>query len=202
LAGGAGFLMSPAREGYEATLRVAIGVQPEATRNNVYQYDRYYAFLSSEYLADDFGEVVKSQAFLQDVRQELGDASIPLGSVFGDRSVKKTHRLLSLTITARTPDQARRIADAVVAVMEKKGNLYLAQLGSDQAVVKVVDPPDIYPAVRGTRALLDLGLRTGLGFLAGIALALLLEYLDNTVRDRTEAEGILGLAVLGEIPPE
>lgn len=202
IAGVVSFLVSPAREGYEATLRVAIGVQPEQMRPNVYQYDRYYAFLTSEYLADDFGEVVKSQAFLDDVRQEVNDPTIPLGAIFGDRSTVKTHRLLSLTISARTQDQAKRIADAVVTVMRNKGNQYLAQLGTDKAVVTLIDPPQVYPAYHGSKALLDLGIRTGLGLVAGVALALLLEYLDNTVQDRSEAEGLLGLAVLGELPPE
>lgn len=202
LAGVASFLVSPAREGYEATLRVAIGVQPEERRDNLYQYDRYYAFLASEYLADDFGEVVKSRAFLEDVQKEMGNTPIALGSIFGDRGAKKTHRLVTLTVTAKGQDQAKQIADAVLRVMENKGNQYLAQLGSDRAVVRVVDPPEVYPASRGQRALLDLGLRTGLGLLAGLALVLLLEYLDNTVRDRTEAEGVLGLTVLGELPPE
>lgn len=202
LSGIVGFLVSPARDGYEATLRVAIGVQPEERRESVYQYDRYYAFLASEYLADDFGEVVKSQAFLEDVQKEMGNTPVALGSIFGDRGAKKTHRLVTLTVTAKGQDQARQIADAVLRVMENKGNQYLAQLGSDRAVVRVVDPPQVYPASRGQRALLDLGLRTGLGLLAGLALVLLLEYLDNTVRDRTEAEGVLGLTVLGELPPE
>lgn len=202
LAGVISFFLSPAREGYEATLRVAIGVQPEEPRQNYYQYDRYYAFLASEYLADDFGEVVKSRAFLQDVQQELGNTTLPLGSIFGERGARKTHRLLTLTVTGRGPDEAQNIADAVVRVMENKGNQYLAQLGSDRAVVRVVDPPQVYPAVRGLRVLLDVGLRTGLGFLTGLALALLLEYLDNTLRGRQEVEGSLGLAVLGELPPE
>ncbi len=202
LAGGLSLLVSPAREGYEAIIRVTIGVQPEERRENIYQYDRYYSFLASEYLADDFGEVVKSQAFLQDVQQELGDYSIPLGSIFGDRGTKKTHRLLTLTISGRGEDQTRRIADAVVKVMETKGNQYLAQLGSDRAVVRVIDPPEVYPAARGSKALMDLGLRTGLGLLAGLALVLLLEYLDGSVRDRRQVEGALGLVVLGELPPE
>ncbi len=202
LAGLVSFLVSPAREGYEATMKVSVGVLPEQARDNVYQYDRYYSFLTSEYMADDFGEIVKSQKFLQDVRQELGDDSIPLGAILGDRSTKKTHRLLEITVSARTDDQTQRIADAVIGVMQSRGNQYLAQLGTDKAVVTVVDPPLVYPASRGSKALLDLGMRTGLGFVAGLALVLLLEYMDTTVRDRKEAEGLLGVAILGELPPE
>lgn len=202
LAAGISFVVSPAREGYEATLRVAIGVQPEPAKPGIFQYDRYYSFLSSEYVADDFSEIVKSKAFLQDIRQELNDPGVSLDSIFGDRSTKKTHRLVSLTVTAKGREQAARIADAVVRVLETKGNQYIAQLGTDQAVIKVIDPPEVVPAVRGQRALMDIGLRTALGLFAGIALALLLEYLDNTVQNRSDAEGLLGLTILGELPPE
>lgn len=202
LAGAASFAMSPAREGYEATMRVAIGIQPEARRDNLYQYDGYYSFLSSEYLADDFGEIIKSRRFLKDVEQELGGAPLALDSIFGDRSTKKTHRLLSITITAQGEEEARRIAAAVVTVMEQKGNQYLAQLGTERAVLTVVDPPRVAASSRVTKVLTDIALRGGLGFLAGITLVLFLEYLDNTVRDRREAEGLLGLVVLGELPPE
>jgi capsular polysaccharide biosynthesis protein len=202
IAAATSLVLGPQLRGYEASMRVAVGVRPEEKRGDFYQYDKYYSFLASEYLADDFGEVVKSQAFLEDVRKELGDPTIPLGSIFSERGIKKTHRLLSITVSYPTAEGARRVAEAVLRVMEKKGNQYLAQLGSDQAVVRVVDPPQVYPAGRGPRALLDLGIRIGLGLLVGLGLALFLEYLDTSVRDTGEIERMLGVPVLGEIPPE
>jgi succinoglycan biosynthesis transport protein ExoP len=51
--------------------------------------------------------------------------------------------------------------------------------------------------VRGT---LNLGLRVLLGLIAGAALAFLIEYLDDSVRSPREAQDVLGLPVLGEIP--
>ena len=51
----------------------------------------------------------------------------------------------------------------------------------------------------GVGSQLDLPLRIMLALLAGVGLALLVEYLDPTIRDRHEAE-LLGLQILGEIP--
>jgi capsular polysaccharide biosynthesis protein len=39
----------------------------------------------------------------------------------------------------------------------------------------------------------------GLALLAGLALTFLLDYLDTTIRDGAELEG-MGLSILGEIP--
>jgi capsular polysaccharide biosynthesis protein len=46
---------------------------------------------------------------------------------------------------------------------------------------------------------LDLPVRLLLALVAGVALAFLLDYLDNSVRGREELES-LGIAVLAEIP--
>jgi capsular polysaccharide biosynthesis protein len=52
---------------------------------------------------------------------------------------------------------------------------------------------------KSLRERLDLPIRLFLALLAGIALAFLLDYLDDTVRDQAELEE-MGITVLGEIP--
>ena len=52
------------RPQYTATLRMLVGVLP-AAEADVAAYDpRYYAWLTSEYLVDDFTEVVRSRTSL------------------------------------------------------------------------------------------------------------------------------------------
>ena len=51
----------------------------------------------------------------------------------------------------------------------------------------------------GLRERLDLPLRLLLALAAGVALAFLLDYLDDSVRSAAELEE-MGLAVVGEIP--
>ena len=48
---------------YTASMRFLLGVRPEPRTADQYAYDYYYTWLTSEYLVDDFAEVVKSRAF-------------------------------------------------------------------------------------------------------------------------------------------
>ena len=59
---------------YSASMRFNVGIQPERIPG-VYTYDRYYSMLTSEYLVDDLGEIVRSQVFANEVSQRL--ATIP-----------------------------------------------------------------------------------------------------------------------------
>ncbi|MBI2909996.1 MAG: hypothetical protein HYX92_20335 [Chloroflexi bacterium] len=189
--------------GYTASLRIIVSVPPEPriVGGSYYTYDRYYSWLSSEYLTDDLGEVVKSRAFSEDMRAELSDDSLNL-TIFGERGTKKTHRILSIKITSPDKDAALRTADAAARVIEKKGKDYLAQLSYGDAVVRVIDPPVVAVEGGGARAFLNIGLRTALGLFAGLALAFLMHYLDNAIYDAEDAERALGVRVLGELPPE
>lgn len=186
---------------YVATLRLIVSLPPEPKAGNYYTYDKYYTWLSSEYLVDDLGEVVKSRAFAQDMKEELGDDSIGIRAIQGERSTKKTHRILTMKIISSNPEGALRAANAAARVIEKKGKEYVAQLGYGDALVRVIDPPAV--AIEGgQRGYLNIGLRTGLGFLAGLALVFLLHYLDSTIYDADDVERRLGIRVLGELPPE
>ena len=59
-------------QSYVAELRLTVSVKPEPRQGDYYTYDKYYTWLTSEYLVDDFGEVIKSDAFSRDVAARLG----------------------------------------------------------------------------------------------------------------------------------
>jgi capsular polysaccharide biosynthesis protein len=68
-----------------------------------------------------------------------------------------------------------------------------------KAQVSIVnDPVTRRPAPLALVA--EIGLRTLVGLVVGVGLAFLVEYVDQTVRTSQEAEDVLGLPVLGEIP--
>jgi capsular polysaccharide biosynthesis protein len=188
---------------YQATLRFTVGVPPESRTGNYYTYDRYYTWLTSEYIADDFSEVVKSQAFAQDVsailaeRQE--DVIVSAGAIQGSTVAEKQHRILTVRITWGDPGQLQAIADAIEEALREKSNKYFAQLGSAGATVYIIDKSPPMAVGQSLRERLDLPIRLFLALLAGVALAFLLDYLDDTVRDQAELEE-MGITVLGEIP--
>ena len=63
---------------YSASLRLLVGVLP-AAEADVTSYDpHYYAWQTSEYLVDDFTEVVRSDLFARQVSQRLATQGITI----------------------------------------------------------------------------------------------------------------------------
>jgi capsular polysaccharide biosynthesis protein len=203
LAGGLSILLAPKPQTtYTATVRAIVSVPPEPRQPGVFAYEGYYAWVASEYLVDDLAELVKSQMFAQDVARELNDPTITSAQISGQQSTRRTHRLLSITVTGGDAAQVEKIARGIATVLDKNSARYIAQLSLGQAKIEVVDPPVVTAQVAGVRGNLDIVARTALGFAAGLAIMLLLAYLDTKVHDAAEAEKLLGLPVLGEIPRE
>lgn len=188
---------------YQATMRFLVGVAPEICSGNYYCYDRYYTWLSSEYLADDLSEVVKYSAFADDVSAYLAQGGEPItvspGAIQGSTVAEKQHRILTLRITWGNADELAAIANAAAEVLPQNGPGYFAPVGIDRARFTLIGRPVVVPVGQSLRERLDLPIRLFLALLAGIALAFLLDYLDDTVRDQADLEA-MGITVLGEIP--
>lgn len=186
----------------QTSMRFTVGLVPESRSGDYYAYDRYYTWMSSEYLVDELTEVVGSEAFARAVSEELADSDLdlPAGALHGSMGANRKHRILTLHITWGDQTQLREIADAAAKVLRERSADFLGQLGTTDADIHLIDPPVVLPAARSLKDKLDLPIRLFLALLAGVALTFLLDYLDDTVRDRAEVEA-LGLAVLGEIPP-
>ena len=200
LVAGAGSLAlrPPETPSFTANLRLAVGLLPESGDGKFYTYDQYYTWLTSEYLADDLSEVVRSQVFAADVSQRLG-AKVDAGLIQGATSPQKTHRILTVSITTGSAEQSLAIAGAAVQALQEQGDKYFAQINARNAAIRVIDPPALVPQAVGLRERLDLPLRLLLALAAGVALAFLLDYLDDSVRGAGDLEA-MGLAVVGEIP--
>ncbi|MBI1879382.1 MAG: hypothetical protein HYR94_14385 [Chloroflexi bacterium] len=188
---------------YSTTMRFTVGVKPQEVPEQ-YTYDSYYAWLSSEYLADDMTVIVSSQAFAADVNQRLGEmgsaVQVPLGSIGGVTLAEKQHRILRLNVSWSNAAELADIAKAIVAVMAEDSPKYLTQLGTPGALINVIDEPS--PPAANLPSLtqrLNLPVRLLLALAAGLALTFLLDYLDDSVRGRPELE-TMGIAVLAEIP--
>ncbi len=188
----------PPTTAYAASMRFVVGIRPERASGDYYQYDRYYTWLTAEYLVDDLSEVVKSQAFAQDVAQ-LAGLEVPTGAIQGATSAGKLHRILTITITWPDAAQLERLANAVVVTLRDHGARYFAQLSTENAQVSLIDPPAIGAVGRSLRQRLDLPLRLAIALLAGVGLAFLLDYWDDTVRESADLRP-LGLEPLGCIP--
>lgn len=185
---------------YNATMRFNVGVKPERIPG-VYTYDRYYTMLTSEYLVDDLGEIVRSQVFARQVSEQLADSGIavPAGAISASTQPGKLHRILTVNVGWPDRAQLQAIADAIVVTLTQDSADFFGQFSAEEADIRLIDPPAIATAGRSAREQLDLPLRIVLALAAGVALAFLLDYLDDSVRERADLERI-GLEVLGEVP--
>lgn len=191
----------PAPVSYAASLRLLVGVLPASDQPTTAYDPRYYAWLTSEYLVDDFTEVVHSGLFAQNVSQRLAQQAItvPPNTIQGSAASGKQHRIITINFAGSDQAQLAAIADAVAAELAENAPAYFRQLGTDGAGVTLIDGPTISAVGPSLRQRLDWPLRVLLALAVGLGLVFLLDYWDTSVRTRQEIEA-LGLAVIGEIP--
>jgi capsular polysaccharide biosynthesis protein len=182
----------------QANLRLAVGIVPENGEGKFFTYDRYYSWLTAEYLADDLSEVIKSRSFADEVSKRLG-GTVAAGAIQGSTVPQKLHRILTVTVNAPTDQQALDIGNAIAATLRESGGEFFAQLSAQNAAISVIDPPALVPATTSLRQKLDLPLRLALAIVAALALVFLLDHLDDSVREASDVEK-MGLVVLVEIP--
>jgi capsular polysaccharide biosynthesis protein len=184
---------------YTASMRLAISVVPDPRVGDFFKFDSYYSVLTSEYLADDLSELLRSEAFAADVSAEMGNTVEPDAIVNLTRT-KKTHRLLDVQVAAGNPQSALAIAEAYERVLNTKLPEYLAFLQANNGFVRIVNRPKVARTNTLPLTAAEVGLRTMAGLLGAIGLAFLLEYVDDRLRDRRQVESFLGTTVLAEIP--
>lgn len=185
---------------YQTTVRLALNPRFELTPGDYSPAQhQYYEYLATEFLNDDIMKIAEGSSFKLAVAQRAAAAlGRPANGVI--RS-EKAHKLMVFTITADDADQAKALGKAVAEVLgDPKAQIYQALVSYSPAVT-LVDEVRAEAAVPVSRLVLYMVLRVVLALVAGLGLAFLLEYLDDTVRNAREVESVTGLPVLAEIPP-
>jgi len=192
---------------YKTDMRLAVSTIPTPDPNGVLYYDpTYYSNLDSEYLADDMSEFMTSRAFADEVHREMAAGSTPydvdIDTIMTATRAKKTHRFIDITLTTSTFDEGQAIAGSISRILSDPNHVsqYLTALTAYHAQMEIVTPPVTHRANTLFGLISEIGLRTVIGLLVGIGLAFLIDYVDPSVRTREEAERVLELPVLGEIP--
>ncbi len=190
----------PAAVAYNTGVRFIVGQDP-ASGTGLQDEARYYNWLTSEYIVNGLTDWVRGGEFSVMVSEYLSAQGhdIPPHAVQAGLVADNARSMLTISLTYGDPQDLAYMMDGVIAVLTADNAEALPQLGGEAALLTQLDQPIVNPLPSGIRSQLDLPLRLLLALLAGVGLALLVEYLDPTIRDRYEAEQ-LGLEVLGEIP--
>ncbi|MEI6045217.1 MAG: hypothetical protein WCS37_12775 [Chloroflexota bacterium] len=186
------------RPTYTNTLTVNITRDP--TPNE--PYSGYYSNISSEYAADDFTQVVIGNIFLRDVSDLLKTRKINISpeELQGLITIERKHRELYITVHFEDKGWSLAINRAIGDNLVINAGKYVAYGNATQPIrANLLNMPSDAPLSGGRNLLLAL-IRPLVGLIAGLALAFLLAYLDNSLRTPAEVKETLGLPVLGVIP--
>ncbi len=191
----------PAPVNYQVTLRFAAGLPPEQTPG-VYNYDRQYAWLASEYLANGLSDVVHTSLFAQNVANRAGarGLAVPPDQVQAALSADQKQSIMEVYLTWHDAAQAAQIGQAINDELTQNGASYWPQLSAAKgAPVVALDKPTPAAVAVGLRDRFDVPVRIVVALVAGVALALLAHLLDPYLHDRRELER-MGVRVIGRIP--
>jgi len=181
---------------YQVVMRFAAGTKPAGLSED---YDRYYPWLASEYIANGLADVAETGAFAHAVAARLGELDLA-ASIQPALVTDNAQSILVVYLTWPDAEQIIAVAEAVTAELIENGAAYFPQLEGVEPAVRLLDAPSPTPLAPGLRTqLMGPATKIGLAFVVGVALALLYHYLDPTVRESAELES-MGLGVLAEIP--
>jgi hypothetical protein len=163
---------APPVTSYRVVMRFSAGSVPAGLSVD---YDRYYPWLTSEYIANGLADVAETGVFAQAVAARLGEAGQDVA-----------------------PDAVQ--GAIVTEELTQNSGAYYPQLEGLEPVVRLLDEPAVAALPPSLRAqLTGPAIRVGLALFVGVGLAFLWHYLDPTVHDAEELEE-LGVDVLARIP--
>lgn len=193
-------IKAPPGGGYATSIRFTAARPPDSAAQG-YEDSAYYPWLASEYVVNALTDWVRTSTFAEEVSARLAadGVEIPAGAIQGSVSADNERSVMVLYLNWGNPDQLQAIAAAASAVLQERSGVYFPQVGQGGLVVVPLDDPAVGAVPPSISARLDPLIRLALGVAAGVALAFLVEYLDPSLRERSEIE-TLGLAVLAEIP--
>lgn len=148
-------------------------------------------------MINTYSVIIKSPAILEKVIDEIKlDQSVDQLSQKITINSQENSQVFSLTVQDSNPAKAVEIANTVSSIFQKEiKDIMNVDNVSVLAKAEIKEnPTPVKP-----NPLLNIAIAIVVGLMAGIGLAFLLEYMDNTIKDEDDIERLLELPILGSI---
>lgn len=148
---------------------------------------------ASQQLANDIAVIAQSNRVAEATAQALGMTTLEGYEV--DVTSATTNRVIELSVTGKKPEAVAQIAGELA---DQTAETAVGTMGLQ--AVNIIDQAAVPTSPSGPNRIMY----TAVAFLAGIfvaiALIVLLDLMDTTIRNPEDAEELLGLPVLGRMP--
>ncbi|MGW6662150.1 YveK family protein [Peribacillus sp. NPDC055009] len=148
-------------------------------------------------MINTYSVIIKSPAILEKVIDELEmDQSVDQLSEKITINSQENSQVFSLTVLDSNPTKAVEIANTVSETFQKEiKDIMNVDNVSVLAKAEIMEnPTPVKP-----NPLMNIAIALMVGLMAGVGLAFLLEYMDNTIKDENDIERLLELPILGSI---
>jgi capsular polysaccharide biosynthesis protein len=204
VAAAAGWFRTPTEPTYAVQAVIYVGAR-QLTVSNGGQLSSD-PLVAAERITATFAEMLDSRPIAEEAIAMLGLDRSP-EQVVGQTSTSTTEgtQLLRIRVTDADPDVARDLANAMADAFVAKVQTFEPGLPAEPGDVPAL-PAYVFERATTPQVPEPLGLQRNVavaglfGFLAAVAAAFLLEYLDLTFRSVSDLEQRMGLPVLGVIP--
>ena len=190
---------------YLVQMRLTAAAPPDAEIEGIttpYEDTSYVPWLASEYVVTNMPHWIGSDSFADEVNAVLNEQGITIADDLGGAFIADGFRsVLTLYVVWDNPDEIRPIAEAAITVLQTRNQSAWPQAAAAPVQVVPLDEVEVSELAPSITTRISPLIRIFVGLAAGVGLAILAEYLDDSLRSRTDVEA-LGLTVLAEIPPE
>jgi capsular polysaccharide biosynthesis protein len=149
-------------------------------------------------MINTYSVIIKSPAILGEVAKNL-KLNKTADQLNGQITVNSEQNSQVFTITVEDPDPAM-----AVKIANNIGDTFQKEIPKIMSIdnVSVLSKAALKenPSPVNPKPFLNMAIALVVGLMAGVGLAFLLEYMDNTIKDEHDLEALLGLPVLGAIP--
>jgi capsular polysaccharide biosynthesis protein len=156
-------------------------------------------WLASELTVNAFTDWVRSDTFRDEIVAVTAADGLEIDPTVIGIAADNDRSTGQIFLSGPDAGQLELIAAAAIEVLQTRSAQVFPQLGDQPAQVTLLDRPQIAPAPPPLPNRFAPFIRLGLALAAGLGLALLVEYLDPTLRRREDVTA-LGVPVIGAIP--